>query len=264
MKLLNGKDIADYVKERQAKQVRALRQADGIDLRLAIIVTNDDPVIETYVRLKEEYGKDIFVDVEVHKISQDKVLDLIAELNDRKDVHGIIAQLPLADETNTQEVLSKITPKKDVDGLGEAALFDPATPQAINWLLVGYNVDLKNKKIIIVGKGRLVGAPLYEMWTKANHDVVVVGRDENLSESLKKADIIVTATGQPGLIKSEDVPIGAVVVDAGVASEEGRVLGDVDDALYERDDLTITPRVGGVGPLTVAALFDNLIRAARL
>lgn len=265
MKFLNGAELASYIKVRQAQQVRALRQAHKINPRLAIVVTKDDPIISTYVRLKEEYGKDILVDVEVHRVAQGKAVDLIRELNERSDVHGIIIQLPLADEALTDEVLAEIIAKKDVDALGSNTVFDPATPLAINWLLVGYNIDIKSKKIAIVGSGRLVGKPLYDMWSTAGYDnVEIVGKADDLFVSLRNKDLIVAATGQPGLIKSEVIPIGAIVVDAGVASDAGKTVGDVDQAVYDRDDLTITPQIGGVGPLTVAALFDNVIRAARL
>lgn len=262
MKYLNGSELADYVKERQIKQVRALRQAHNINPRLAIIITNTDPVASKYIDLKKQYGDDILVDVEVFQVDQKQLPDKIIELNNRDDIHGIIVQLPLADPSQTDEVVNLIATNKDVDGLGSGALFDPATPTAINWLLVGYNKDLKNKKIAIVGHGRLVGEPLYKMWSKAGYDVTVIDQDDDLAQGLRNAEIIVTATGQPGLIKSEIVPIDSVVVDAGVASEAGKTFGDLDEAVYDRDDLTITPKIGGVGPLTVAALFDNVIRAA--
>ncbi|MDO8335244.1 MAG: bifunctional 5,10-methylenetetrahydrofolate dehydrogenase/5,10-methenyltetrahydrofolate cyclohydrolase [Candidatus Saccharibacteria bacterium] len=263
MKSLNGAEIVSYIKVRQAQQVRALRQAEKIYPRLAIIITTNDPVIDTYVRLKQAYGADILVDVDECRIDQDKVIDKIKELNNDKTVHGIIVQLPLNDSSQTDEIVQNIEPKKDVDGLADGSPFISATPMAIDWLLAGYNVDIKNKKIVIVGKGRLVGGPLSDMWTKAGHNVTVVEEGDDLAIGLRGADIIVTATGKPGLIKSEIIPIGAAVVDAGVSSEEGGVRGDVDELVYDRDDLTITPRVGGVGPLTIAALFDNVIRSAR-
>lgn len=264
MKILNGSDLASYIKERQIRQVRALRQSDGVNLKLAIVITKDDPVINTYVRLKKEYGKDIGIEVEELRIDQSQVIDKLKELNNQEDIHGIIVQLPLEKPDQTDEILQVIDPKKDVDGLCQKSLFTPATPMAIDWLLAGYNEELKEKKIVIVGKGRLVGEPLYDMWVKAGHNVTVVGREDDLAQELRSADIIIAATGQPALIKSEIIPIDTVVVDAGVASEEGEILGDLDPVVYDRDDLTITPKIGGVGPLTVAALFDNLIRSVRL
>ncbi len=263
MKILSGADLAEYIKVRQAGQVRALRQAEGVNPQLSIIVTKQDPVINTYVRLKKSYGADILIDVEIHNISQNEAVETIKKLNKTKEIHGIIVQLPLENASQTEEILNTIIPNKDVDGLGVKASFDPATPTAINWLLAGYNIDINSKKIAIIGNGRLVGRPLYDMWVQAGFDVTMVERGDDLQDSLRNKDLIIAATGQPGIVKSECIPIGSIVVDAGVASDSGETLGDVDKAVYQRDDLTITPRIGGVGPLTVAALFDNVIRSAR-
>ena len=263
MKLLNGSELKDFVKERQAKQVRALRQARQIFPRLAIIQTLDSPVIDTYVGLKRQYGEDILIDVDVYTIDQSELLSVIDRLNNDSSVHGIIIQLPLAESDQTQQAVDAVTPAKDVDGLGANAVFDAATPLAINWLMAGYNVDLANKRIAVVGNGRLVGAPLSRMWQGSGYDVTIFDENsDNMHEQLPEFDVIVTATGVPGLIRSADVKEGAIVVDAGTASEHGRIVGDVADDVRERDDITITPVKGGVGPLTVAALFDNVIRAA--
>jgi methylenetetrahydrofolate dehydrogenase (NADP+)/methenyltetrahydrofolate cyclohydrolase len=264
MKLLNGSELAGYIKERQAKQVRALRQASGIHPKLAIIQVKDDPVIGKYVGLKKAYGEDILVDVEQHLVKQDKAPELIKKLNTDKSVHAIIIQLPLVDTSQTDELVNAVAPEKDVDGLGKEPRFDPATAMAIHWLLTGYNVELNGKNIVIVGRGRLVGAPLARMWQSSGLQVTLLGRDTpDVGVALKDAHIIVSATGVPGLIKSDMVPLGAVVVDAGTASEGGVIIGDVSPEVRERDDVTVTPIRGGVGPLTVTALFDNVIRAAR-
>lgn len=264
MKLLNGLELAGYMKERQAKQVRTLRQAHHIAPRLAIVQTIDDPVIDTYVRLKQAYGEDILVDVELHKVAQQDAAEVVRRLNDDASVHGIIIQLPLEDPAQTQELVDMVAPAKDIDGLSVHAQLDPATPLAINWLLAGYNVELERKSIVIVGHGRLVGAPLARMWRNSGYEVTVIDRHtEDIARVLRQADIIVSAAGVPGLIHSDVVKIGAVVVDAATASEDGKIVGDVAPELRERSDLTITPERGGVGPLTVVALFDNVIRAAR-
>lgn len=172
MKILDGRELVGYIQERQAKQVRGLRQAWERYPKLAIIVANDDPVIDTYVRLKRAYGEEILVDVDVHKIEQATALDLIDTLNADDTVYGIIVQLPLKDPSQTDEILNRIAPEKDVDGLGEAAHFTSATATAIDWLAAGYNVTLKNKLIAIVGQGRLVGAPLAKLWRSADLNVV--------------------------------------------------------------------------------------------
>lgn len=264
MKLLDGSEVVQFIKERQAKQVRNLRQSWNTIPRLAVVQTIDDPVIDTYVRLKRRYAEDILVEFELHKIDQADAMTAIDELNARDDVHGIIVQLPLASMDETQQILDRVAPSKDVDGLGSHPEFDPATPIAINWLLAAYGIDLPQRHIAIVGNGRLVGAPLSRIWKSSGYDVTVYNRtSENMPHVLLHHDIIVTATGVPGLITSDIVQVGAVVVDAGTASEEGVVVGDVAANVRERDDLTITPTKGGVGPLTIAALLDNVITAAR-
>ena len=260
MRELNGSELAGFIKERQAKQVRALRQAWHINPRLAIVTDVENPVIETYMRLKQRYGADILIDVEIHRVPAGGALEVIQELNNRDDVQGIILQLPISNSDQTEELLESIREDKDVDGLRKRAIFQAATPTAISWLLAGYGVDLKNKKVAIVGRGRLVGAPLEKMWLKSDVDVTVFEKGDDLSQ-LINYDIIVSATGVPGLIKSQMVKAKAVVVDAGTASENGKIVGDASEEVRQRNDVIITPKKGGVGPLTVSALFDHVITA---
>ena len=260
MRELNGSELAGFIKERQAKQVRALRQAWHINPRLAIVTDVENPVIEMYMRLKQRYGADILIDVELHRVPAGGALEVIQELNNRDDVQGIILQLPISNSDQTDELLESIREDKDVDGLRKRAIFQAATPTAISWLLAGYGVDLKNKKVAIVGRGRLVGAPLEKMWLKSGVDVTVFEKGDDLSQ-LINYDIIVSATGVPGLIKSRMIKPKAVVIDAGTASENGKIIGDASEEVRQRNDVIITPKKGGVGPLTVSALFDNVITA---
>lgn len=262
--MLNGQDLAEFVKARQVRQVRALRQAHNIFPKLAIIRTNPAPVVDSYMKLKREYGADILVDVEVHTIPQTEAVDLITKLNTDPSVHGIIVQLPLPDTAQTEEVLNTVAPQKDVDGLRTDATLDAPTPTAVLWLLAGYNIELKGKNILIVGQGRLVGKPLARMMRASGLEITTADRHtDNLPALVRTADVVVSATGVPGLIKADTLKIGAVVVDAGVATDKNGLVGDVDPAARERSDLTITPVKGGVGPLTICALFDNVIHAAQ-
>ena len=264
MKILNGLELASYIKQRQLKQVRNFRQSWKIIPRLAIVRMGDNPVIDIYVRLKSDYGSDIMIEVDTYNLTGDELMNKIELLNHDEEVHGIIVQLPLADSELTEKALNAVSTYKDVDGLGNKSPFTPATAKAIDWLLAGYNIDLVGKKIAIVGNGKLVGAPLARLWQGANLDVSVYdNRTIDLSAVLQSAEIIVTATGVPGLIKSSMIRDKAVVVDAGTASEHGQIVGDLDNDVRLRQDLTITPTYGGVGPLTVAALFDNVILSAR-
>ena len=263
-KTLSGTELVGYIQERQARQVRALRQASRVFPRLAIIKSKtDSPVIDTYIRMKQRYGAEILIETDVHAVDEAAMPALIGQLNADPAIHGIIVQLPLQGASKTDEILNCIAPAKDVDGLGVKPDYDSATAEAISWLLAGYAVELKAKKLTIVGNGRLVGAPLAALWRSSGYDVTVL--DEFSTDSadvLKRSDVIVTATGVPGVITSDMVPIGAAVVDAGTASENGVIVGDVADDVRERDDISITPIKGGVGPLTITALYDHVIRSA--
>lgn len=262
MKLLNGSELAGFVKERHAGQIRSMQHTKIVP-NLAIVQVKDDPVINTYVRLKQQYGEDIGAQVQVFRPNQTECAALIEQLNNDLDVHGIIVQLPLEDPSQTDEIVNLVAPEKDVDALGEQSTFQPATPMAIMWLLAGYNIDLAGKHILLVGRGKLVGGPLEKILKNAGHTVLVAGKGDDVTAMAAESDVIITATSSPGVVNSSMVKSGAVVVDAGVAGEEGKTIGDVDADLYERDDITITPQKGGVGPLTVCALFENVIIAAQ-
>lgn len=315
MKSLNGREVADYMKNNQMHSVKSLISRK-VHPKLVIIRNSQNPVIQKYVKLKQRYGEDIGVKVE--DWLGENVAELIAKANNDSTVHGVIVQLPLENVDNADEILDRIAPEKDVDGLrnyiiydinaeDESAstpekngddyitcdiisgvtrgdigqnegvqakeyashdikssqqIFESATATAINWLLAGYDINLENKKIAIVGRGKLVGAPLIRMWKNSGYNVTVFHRGSDFRE-LKIFEVIVSATGVPHLIKSEMVKPGAVVVDAGTASEKNELIGDVDEKVRERTDLkAITPRVGGVGPLTVTALFEHVLMAA--
>ncbi|MCA9344219.1 bifunctional 5,10-methylenetetrahydrofolate dehydrogenase/5,10-methenyltetrahydrofolate cyclohydrolase [Candidatus Saccharibacteria bacterium] len=264
MKILDGSSLASYIKERQATEVRSLIQGSRIQPKLAIIRTNPDPIVDSYMKLKQQYGQDIGVEVEVHTIEQNEAIQRIAKLNNDKSVQGIIVQIPLPNPKQTNEILNKVDPDKDVDGLAVKTKFDAPTPMAITWLLAGYNINLPGKKIAIIGHGRLVGKPLAKLLSTSDLDVSVVDKNSgDLSEQCTTSDIIISATGVPGLITSQMVKPDAVIVDAGVATDSNGLIGDVAPDVREMTDITITPIKGGVGPLTVCALFDNVIRSAR-
>lgn len=264
MKLLKGSELATYVKERQAGQVRALRQAHKLVPKLAIVVTIDNPVTEAYLRKKEKYGADINIDVDIYRVKQAETKELLPRLSQDDSVYGIIVQLPLEDPSETEEIVNLVAPEKDVDGLGSNPKHDPATPMAILWLLAGYSIDLNGKHVLLVGRGKLVGGPLEKMLIASGIDVQVADKyTTDLRAETLKADVIVTATGVHGVIQPDMIKDGAVVVDAGVASEGGKTVGDLAPEVYERQDLTLTPLKGGVGPLTVCALFENVIRATQ-
>ena len=259
MKILNGKELAGFIKERQRIEVKSLKKTP----KLLIIRDSDNPVIIKYVNLKKAYGEDIGIEVEdYYAKNSEEIAEKIKSANEDETISGIILQLPILEKEKTDALTNLIAPEKDVDGLSVNGAFDSATATAINWLLAGYDIRLENKKIAIVGRGKLVGAPLYKMFKASNYAVDLFHRGDDLT-NLKHYDIIITATGVPGLISNSNVAPGSVVVDAGTASEKGVLRGDVADEIRERTDLAaITPRLGGVGPLTVTALFDHVIQTS--
>ena len=263
MKSLNGKELAEFIKEKQAHQVASMKVTKKVPT-LLIIRDSDNPVILKYVTLKIRYGEDIgikVIDYRAHSTTE--IADKIKAANQDKNIHGIILQLPLTDKSKTNELTNLINPKKDVDGLGSNAEYDSATATAINWLLTGYDIKLENQKIAIVGRGKLVGAPLYKMFTNSHYDVTQFHHGDDLTK-LNQYDIIISATGVPGLISDEMVRSGATLVDAGTASDKGVIKGDLSDEVRSRTDLTaITPIIGGVGPLTISCLFDHVIESAQ-
>lgn len=288
-KVLSGRELSGFIKERQDHEVKMLR-SNKIRAKLVIVRDSDNPVITKYVDLKRQYGEDIGIEVVDEFVNESDSAERLKKLHEvvraaatDESVSGIIVQLPLIDSNTTDEVVADIPAIKDVDGLSntysdlvehEDGLvtidnpdtrehhFDSATATAILWLLAGHNIDFEGKRIAVVGRGKLVGKPLMSMWTKSGNTVHVFHRGSDFSK-LKDFDVIVTATGAPHLITNEMVRPGAVVVDAGTASEQGKLVGDISDEIRARNDLgAITPKVGGVGPLTINVLFENVIIAA--
>ncbi len=264
MKLLNGAELAEYIKERQRKEAQTLILNYKLKPSLAIIVTIDNPVINLYVSLKQKYGADLGIKVTVYRVQKENIAQTIEDLNNDPLVNGIIVQLPIFDITQTEQIVNLVSPIKDVDALSQKTAFFPATPMAILWLLAGYNINFEGKRVLIIGKGKLVGTPLLKALKDSGVDVAVAdSKTKDLKKEVLNSDIIITATGSPGILKGSYFKTNAVVVDAGVASEKGKLIGDLDESVYLRDDLTITPKKGGVGPLTVCALFENVLKATR-
>jgi methylenetetrahydrofolate dehydrogenase (NADP+)/methenyltetrahydrofolate cyclohydrolase len=252
MKLLTGRDVAEFIKQRHVSTVAGLTKAP----HLAIIRSRDNEAGDRYLKMKRQYGEDIGVIVDLYVETSETIIDRIKALNADESVTGIIIQLPLTDGHITNEALAAIDPSKDVDGLAPGTPFEAATPKAALWLLAAHNIDLAGR-IVVVGQGRLVGRPLADRLEASGHDVVRCDiNTKDLAAETIQADILFTGTGQEHLIKPDMVKNGAVLVDTGSPRYE------FEPALYQRDDLSITPNPGGVGPMTVVSLFDNLLIAA--
>ncbi len=259
--LLYGSEIAGYMKEQQARAVSSL-QHTGRTPRLALISEETSAPSDTYIALKQRYAEDIGVEAIRYDVGDDDIYTLIDRLNEDEDIHGIIVQLPLSSSIDAEKVLNYVAPLKDIDGLGREAPYDVATPTAILWLMSGYGIELEAVQVGLIGQGRLVGEPLLRMLKNSGHTPLVCDEEEGVLEDVVSgSDIIISATGKPGIITNEAVRAGQVVIDAGTADAGGTLVGDADPALYKRSDIKISPVPGGVGPLTVCALFANLIEA---
>ncbi len=234
-----------------------------VSATLAVILVGEDPASLSFVKAKEKIAEGLGFNFKLYHLPAiaryEQVKELIEALNKNKYIHGIVVQLPLPKEFNMEEVLKKIDPRKDIDGF--SGVFPAPVALAILEILNFYEVELKNKKIVIVGHGKLVGEPLEKVLIKKGYQPIVLGSRDNL-DSMRDADILISATGVAGLIKAEMVSEKTVVIDAGTSEIGGHLTGDVDRKVYSKV-AAYTPVPGGVGPVTVAMLMKNLVEAAQ-
>jgi len=225
----------------------------------------EDSASQSYIQAKQKAADNLGLGFRLHHFpgiaSENQVSQLLVELNQDKSIHGIIVQLPLPEGFDTEKILKAIDPQKDIDGF--SGRFTAPTALAIYELLKFYRIDLKNKKIVIIGYGRLVGQPLKKLLTAQGFEPLVCdSRTNNLARETRKADILISATGAPGLIKENFVKDGVVLIDAGTAENNGKIIGDIDSSAYQKAK-AYTPVPGGVGPVTVACLMRNLVEAIK-
>lgn len=259
--ILYGKPVAEKIYEKIEAEIKGFREKP----LLAIILVGNDPASLAYVHLKERIAQKLGLGFKLYHFtetaSQKELEDLIHTLNIDELVSGIVVQLPLPKNIDTEKIIGLVDKNKDIDGfLGK---FPAPTAQAILDILDYYHIDLSQKKIVIVGHGRLVGAPLEKMLKNKNIDTIICdSRTQNLKDQTMKADVLISATGVPGLILPEMLRSDTIVIDAGSSEANGKMVGDISSEVYEKIQ-NYTPNPGGVGPVTVAELFLNLIRAAR-
>lgn len=235
---------------------------------LVVILVGDNPASMRYTSIKQSQAKDYGVKFKLIQYPEDiKEKELfynISKFNQDKSVTGIIVQLPLPQHIDTQKVIWSIDASKDVDGFRYQLLMPP-TPSGIIELLKYYHISISERKILIIGRGILVGKPLSLMLTKMNARVELVGRDEqDLISKISRAEIVVCATGQPNLITADMVNKNQIIIDAGSADVGGKAVSDVDFENVKHKVSAITPPVGGVGPMTVLMLFSNLAAAWKI
>lgn len=275
--IIDGNKIAQEIYQDLRVKIQDLRN-QGIAPRLFVVAVGDNPVSSSYIHTKQKKAEEIGIDLEIKSFSAEttkaEILDFLRALNENPQVHGIVVQLPLPENLETQEILDGILPEKDVDCLtsvnnqklvhAEPLIFLPPAAAAILKILDYCKVDLSSREILLVGSGDLVGKPLAALLLQRGINFRLANEfTEDIEALAKKADVLISATGQPGLIKGEMIKNQAIVIDAGTAGSEGGALqGDVDFAEAASRASLITPVPGGVGPVTVAMLLKNVIKAA--
>ena len=273
--IIDGKKLARELRDECAERVQKLKNI-GIEPRLDVVIVGDDPASHQYVNSRMKDCNDIGLVSMTHVLDanaeQEELINLLDKLSADSEVHGILLQMPLPKHMNQDEVLSHITPEKDVDGLtvlNAGALysgrdgFAPCTPSSIMYLIKSTGVPIKGKNAVVVGRSIVVGKPA-AMLLLAEHATVTVchSRTADLKAHLEKADIVVAAVGVPNLIKGDMIKPGAIVVDAGINRIDGKTVGDVEFETAEKVAGYISPVPGGVGPVTRKILLSNTLTAA--
>ena len=272
--LLDGKAIAKEIRAEVKEEVAALR-AQGIAPKMAVILVGDDPASVYYAQSKEKAASNVGIDFDFHNLPTDTkesdLLELIEKLNQDKGTHGIVVELPLPAQISTDKVMEAVLPAKDVDGIhpmnrgyilsNGPGLF-PATPQSCIELMLRSGVEIEGKHAVIVGRGETVGKPLVFLLLQHNPTITIChSRTKDLASFVKQGDIVIAAVGRPNMITKEMVKPGAIVVDAGINElEGGGYCGDVDFEGVKEVASLISPVPGGVGSLTTALIFKNLLK----
>ncbi len=277
MKLINGKELAKKIREGLKNEVIKLKKRN-INPKLAVIMVGHDKASEVYVRNKSKACQEIGIEYEEFlleaTITQKELMDLINNLNERKDVHGILLQSPIPEHLDIREAFNSIDYRKDVDGfnpinVGKLSIgedcFISCTPYGVIKMLEEYNIPVEGKRAVIIGRSNIVGKPLLQCLLNKNATVTIChSKTKNIEEITREADILVAALGKPKFVKENMVKAGAVVIDVGInRNEEGKLVGDVDFENVSKKASYITPVPGGVGPMTIAMLMSNVVKAAR-
>ncbi|WP_132252074.1 bifunctional methylenetetrahydrofolate dehydrogenase/methenyltetrahydrofolate cyclohydrolase FolD [Natranaerovirga pectinivora] len=274
-KLIDGKKISNDIKEELKGKVAELKNK-GITPTLAVVLVGKDEASKVYVSHKKKACEYIGIHSLSYEMSEEtseiELLNLINELNNKKDVHGILVQLPLPKGIDEQKVIKAIDPSKDVDGFHPESVgalsigqvgFVSCTPYGIIELLKRSNIDIEGKECVVIGRSNIVGKPMGMLLLRENGTVTIChSRTKDLKEVTKRADILVAAIGKPKFVTKEFVKDGAVVIDVGIHRVDGKLCGDVDfDDVVEHVS-AITPVPGGVGPMTIAMLMSNCVQSA--
>ena len=275
---IDGKAVAQRVREETKSRVEKLEAQRGFTPHLVVVLASDDPASAVYVRNKGKAAAQVGIRSTQHTLanstSPQTLLELIDKLNNDPDVDGILVQLPLPPQHTTEEVIRRIAPEKDVDGLhpenagrlsrGDENGLIPCTPQGSIRLIEESGTDIAGKRAVVLGRSRLVGRPVADLLLNRNATVTVChSKTRDLPEVVRSAEILVVAVGREAFVKGHWVGFGATVIDVGInRNQEGKLVGDVAFAPASERAGAITPVPGGVGPMTVAYLLDNTVTAA--
>ncbi|HEX9666361.1 MAG TPA: bifunctional methylenetetrahydrofolate dehydrogenase/methenyltetrahydrofolate cyclohydrolase FolD [Thermodesulfobacteriota bacterium] len=277
--LIDGKKVSQHIREEVAREVEKLKNETGTTPGLAAVLVGDNPASEIYVRNKRKACGEVGIYSEEYKLpketSETELLSLVEKLNNDVKIHGILVQLPLPEQINSTKILRSVSPSKDVDGFHPENVgllvegnprFISCTPNGIMKMLDFYNIEIKGKEAVVVGRSNIVGKPTAILLLHRHATVTIChSRTIRLDEVTRRADILVAAIGRPNFITEDMVKEGVVVIDVGInRNKDGKLIGDVDFERVKEKASYITPVPGGVGPMTIAMLLWNTLESAKM
>lgn len=275
--IIDGKELAKKIRANLKIECEELKKKN-INSKLAVIMVGEDPASKVYVRNKSKACEDVGIKYEEYlldsKITQKELIELIEKLNNDKTINGILLQSPIPSNLDVNEAFRTISPQKDVDGfnpvnVGKLVLnqdtFVSCTPYGIMKMFEEYDIDLTGKNVVILGRSNIVGKPLIHCCLNKNATVTSChSKTQNIAQKAKEADVLISAIGKASFVTADMVKDGAVVIDVGINRlDNGKITGDVDFEIVKEKASYITPVPGGVGPMTIAMLMNNVIKATR-
>lgn len=276
-KIMDGKVLAQKIRLELKKEVETLKK-NGVNPKLAVIMVGEDKASKVYVKNKSKACEEIGIEFEEFLLKEntkiDELLIIIEQLNNRKDIHGILLQSPIPKSLDINEAFNKIDYRKDVDGfnpinVGKLVIgqdcFISCTPYGIIKLLEEYDIQIEGKNAVVIGRSNIVGKPVAQCLMSRNATVTIChSKTKNIEEITRNADIVIAALGIPKFVTESMIKKGATVIDVGInRTDDGKLVGDVDFENVEPKAEYITPVPGGVGPMTIAMLMFNLVKAAK-
>ncbi len=275
--LLDGKAIAKEIREEVKAEVLILKE-QGIEPKMAVILCGDDPASVFYAQSKEKAAAKVGIGFEFYNLPgntpEEELLTIVDKLNKDDSIHGVMIELPLPSHINKEKVMESVLPEKDVDGihpknrgyiLSDGPGLFPATPQSCIELMLRSGVEIKGKHAVIVGRGETVGKPLVFLLLKHNPTITIChSKTTDLASFVRQGDIVIAAVGRPKMITKDMIKPGAIVVDAGINEIQGGYCGDVDFDEVKEIASMISPVPGGVGSLTTAIIFKNLLKGLKM